>query len=251
VKNWQTTLAISAALLAAATVWAPPVPREPPGAATAEKQAPWENREAWWKNREPSEKAAAAERAAFAAHPQFELLSKVVPGLSPGDVSIVPGTVKRFSQDWETGAKNPKSYLPQVNPELLSKWNAVPQEKRIFIIGAGKDSAEVSEAAKSLQAQGNAVFFYDFCRPLCSSEAVGAMAGTSGQIMLYRTRSAELSKYVEVEVATARFLDGLAKPVILISTEELFAAKTFQMHVAEMRMPTPSPAEIEILGNHR
>jgi len=102
VKNWQTTLAISAALLAAATVWAPPVPREPPEAATAEKQAPWENREAWWKNREPSEKAAAAERAAsvqkaaFAAHPEFELLSKVVPGLSGSDVSIVDGIVKRF-----------------------------------------------------------------------------------------------------------------------------------------------------------
>src|SRR5262249_30082343 len=258
-------------LLAAGTVWAqrPPFTLREPAAAQkpplgktsvpGQKPVPWKTsiveqlgqKAAASQKPAASQKAAVAEKAAFAAYPQFELLSKVVPGLSPGDVSIVPGTVKRFSQDWETGAKNPKSYLPQVNPELLSKWNAVPQEKRIFIIGAGKDSAEVSEAAKSLQAQGNAVFFYDFCRPLCSSEAVGAMAGTSGQIMLYRTRSAELSKYVEVEVATARFLDGLAKPVILISTEELFAAKTFQMHVAEMRMPTPSPAEIEILGNHR
>ena len=159
--------------------------------------------------------------------------------------SVVEGTVKRFSQDFETGAKNPKSYLPQVSPELLSKWNKVTQKKRIFIIGAGKDSAEVSEAAKSLEAQGNAVFFYDFCRPLCSSEAVGAMFGTSGRTMLYHTSSADLSKYVKVEVATARFIDGLAKPVILISTEELLAAAAFKMHVVEMRMPTPTPSPVK------
>ena len=65
------------------------------------------------------------------------------------------------------------------------------------------------------------------------------MAGTSGQIMLYRTPSAELSKYVEVEVKTARFLEGLDKKVVLISTNELLAGK-FAMYVANMPTPTRS-----------
>jgi hypothetical protein len=57
--------------------------------------------------------------------------------------------------------------------------------------------------------------------------------------MLYNTPAAELSKYVEVEVATARFLEGLDRQVVLISTEELLAGK-FRMYVANMPTPTPS-----------
>jgi hypothetical protein len=67
----------------------------------------------------------------------------------------------------------------------------------------------------------------------------GAFFGTAGSTLLYHTPSAELSKYVDVEVATARFLEGLDKQVILISTSELLAAK-FAMHVANMPTPTPS-----------
>ena len=127
-------------------------------------------------------------------------------------------------------------------PELLDKWEKTPPEKRIFVIGSGEDFPKISEKAQSLESEGYTFFFYKFCRPLCSSTAVGAMAGTSGQIMLYRTPSAELSKYVEVEVKTARFLEGLDKKVVLISTNELLAGK-FAMHVAEMRMPAPSPVK--------
>jgi len=187
--------------------------------------------------------APAAEKAAFAANPQFELLSKVVPGLSSGGVRIVPGTVKRFSVDFEDGFRHPERYLPEVRSSqrgLLERWENKTQDKRIFVIGAGKDSAKVSEWAESLRAQGNEVFFYDFCRPPCSSEAVGALFGMSGRTMLYNTPSAELSKYVEVEVATARFLKGLDKQaVVLISTEELLAGQ-FRMYVANMPTPTPS-----------
>ena len=154
--------------------------------------------------------------------------------------------MKRFSQHWEAGARNPNRYLREVRSNqraLLDRWENTPPKNRIFVIGSGEDFPKISERAQSLESKGYTVFFYKLCRPLCSSEAVGAMAGTSGQIMLYHTTSAELSKYVKVEVAQARFLEGLDKRVILISTEELFAAKTFQMHVAEMRMPTPSPVK--------
>jgi len=265
-------------LLAAATVWAPPPPpkaKTQPGRsapseilpfAPARKEyflpgqkraAPWEigapreiRAAAAAEKPKPADKsaamAAAAEKAAVAANPQFELLSKVVSGLSPGYFSIVPGTVKEFSQAWEAGAGNPNRYLSEVRlsqPALLDQWENTPREKRIFVIGSGEDFPKISEWAQSLKSEGNTVFFYKFCRPLCSSEAVGAMARTSGQIMLYRTTSAELSNYVKVEVGQARFREGLDKRVILISTEELFAAKTFQMHVAEMQMPTPSPVK--------
>jgi len=213
----------------------------------------WKNRELFPKRelsqkpaaeQKPATAAAAAERAAFAAHPQFELLSKVVPGLSPGGVRIVDGTVKRFSQDWGDGARNPNRFLPEVRrsqPELLDRWENTPLKKRIFVIGSGEDFPKISERAQSLKSEGYDVFFYKFCRPQCSSQAVGAMAGTSGQIMLYHTPSAELSQYVDVEVAEARFREGLDKKVVLISTTELLAGK-FAMQVAEMGMPTPSPA---------
>jgi hypothetical protein len=154
--------------------------------------------------------------------------------------------VKRFSQDFEVGARNPDRYLSDVRlsqPTLVKEWQETPQERRIFVIGAGNDSAEVFELAKSLKSDGFTVFFYKFCRPECPSEGVGAMAGTSGQIMLYRTPSAKRSKFVEVEVTTARFLKGLDKQIFLISTSEFLAASQgskIAMHVAETPTPTPS-----------
>jgi hypothetical protein len=118
-----------------------------------------------------------------------------------------------------------------------------PPEKRIFVIGAGKDNAKVFEWAKSMESNGYIVFFYKFCRQsngaLCSPEAVGAMCRTSGTTMLYQTPAAELSEYVKVEAATAGFIEGLNDKVVLISTSELFAAK-FAMYVANMPTPTPS-----------
>jgi hypothetical protein len=175
--------------------------------------------------------------------PQLKPLSKILlhkTGLS--GFSIVDGAVKQFSTDFAAGAKNPDRFMSEVSvsqPMLLKKWKNTPQEKRIFVIGAGKDSAKVSELTESLKSDGYTVFFYDFCRPLCSSKAVGAMCGTSGITMVYQTPSAELSEYVKVEAATAGFLEGLNDKVVLISTSEFLAAK-FAMYVANMPTPTPS-----------
>jgi hypothetical protein len=181
------------------------------------------------------------------AGPQLKLLQKIHPGLSATGVLVVEGSVKRFSTDFEAGAKHPDRFLSEVRSSqstLVDDWLAAPREKRIFVIGAGKDSAKVSELAKSLKSDGYEVFFYKFCRQssgeLCSSQAVGAMFGTSGSTMLYQTPFAKLSKYVTVEVATAGFLEGLSDKVVLISTPELLAAK-FAMYVANGPTPTPSP----------
>jgi hypothetical protein len=78
--------------------------------------------------------------------PQLKLLHKIDSRLSR--VSVVEGSVKEFSKGFEAGARDPGRFLSEVRlqrPALLSEWLAAPQEKRIFIIGAGEDSAKVSE----------------------------------------------------------------------------------------------------------
>jgi hypothetical protein len=185
-------------------------------------------------------------------HPQLKLLHMINPGLSR--VSVVEGSVKRFSKGFEAGFKDPDRFLSEVRlhrPALLSEWLAAPQEKRIFIIGAGEDRAEISEWAKSLKSDGRAVFFYEFCRQsigkLCRDQAVGAMFGTSGYTLVYDTPAARRSEYVLVEVATARHLAGLdERRVMLISSSELgnsFYGAKFAMYVANMPTPTPSPVK--------
>ena len=179
--------------------------------------------------------------------PQLKPLSKILlhkTGFS--GFSIVDGAVKQFSTDFVTGAKNPDRFMSEVSlsqPALVEKWKNTPREKRIFVIGAGKDSAKVSELTESLKSDGYTVFFYKFCRQssgaLCRSQAVGAMCGTSGITMVYQTPSAELSEYVKVEAATAGFIEGLNDKVVLISSSDLLAAK-FAMYVANMPTPTPS-----------
>jgi len=173
--------------------------------------------------------------------PQLKPLSKILLHKTGFlGFSIVDGAVKQFSTDFADGAKNPDRFKSEVNSALVEKWNKAPQEKRIFVIGAGKDSAKVSEWAKSVESDGYVVFFYKFCSPLCSSKAVGAMCKTSGTTMVYQTPSAELSEYVKVEAATAGFIEGLNDKVVLISTSDLLAAEKFTMYVANMPTPTPS-----------
>lgn len=181
------------------------------------------------------------------AGPQLKLLQRMVPGLS--HPFIVEGSVKQFATDFQAGAKHPKRFLSEIRlsqPALIDDWLKAPKEKRIFIIGAGKDSAKVSEWTKLLESDGYSVFFYKFCSQsggeLCSSKAVGAMFRKSGWTALYQTPFAELSKYVKVEAATAGFLEGLSDKVVLISSSDLLAAK-FAMLVVNMPTPTPSPVK--------
>jgi len=267
-------------LLAAATVWAAPpvlIPQTARGqkpASTAQKPALprslserteprlkalsalpgslGERPESRFKTLEPT--AALKQRAGLerllkeVPDPQLKPLSKILlhkTGLL--GFSIVDGAVKQFTTDFAEGAKNPDRFMSEVSlsqPALVEKWKNAPREKRIFVIGAGKDSAKVSDWAESMQSDGYIVFFYKSCSQsggaLCSSKAVGAMCGTSGTTMVYQTPAAELSEYVKVEAATAGFLEGLNDKVVLISTSEFLAAEKFAMYVANRPTPTPS-----------
>jgi len=263
-------------LAAAATVWAAPpgpIPQTARGqkaASTAQKPALpgslseraesrlkalsalpgslGERPESRFKTLEPTaalkQRAELEQRLKQVAGPQLKLLQRIVPGLS--HPFIVEGSVKQFSTDFQAGARDPDPFLSEIRlsqPEI-SDWLKAPQEKRIFIIGAGKDSAKVSEWTELLKSDGYAVFFYKFCSQsggaLCSSKAVGAMFRKSGWTAVYQTPFAKLSEYVKVEVATAGFLEGLSERVVLISSSELFAAKSMMMYVANLPTPTPS-----------
>ena len=185
--------------------------------------------------------------------PRLKLLHMIGSGLSR--ISVVEGRVRRFSKGFEAGFRDPDGFLPELGlhrPELLREWRDASQEKRIFVIGAAENKAEISEWAKSWKSDGHPVFFYDFCREssgiLCRDEVVGAMARTSGVTFVYDTPAARDSKYVAVEVATARYLAGVDRRVFLISSFDLrgsFYDKTgFAMYVANMPMPTPAPVKI-------
>ena len=78
------------------------------------------------------------------------------------------------------------------------------------------------------------------------------MFAKSGWTVVYETPSAKLSEYVQVEVATARFLEGLDKRIVLISKEDFLAlAGHSAMHVVNMPTPTPSatPTPVGVLDN--
>jgi hypothetical protein len=154
--------------------------------------------------------------------------------------------VKGFATGFEAGYRNPDRFQSEVQPDLLSEWKNVPRDKRIFVIGAGEDSAKVSEIRESLKSDGYAMFFYTFCSEgggaLCSHEAVGAMFAKSGWTVLYETPYAKLSEYVAVEAAMARFLEGLDKQVVLISNDELLGGY-FALHA--LNMPTPTPSAVK------
>lgn len=158
--------------------------------------------------------------------PNLELLKNVDPTIS--GLQVVSGSVKRFSKDFQAGASNPQRYLSELKksqPALLKKWLETPVERRIFLIGAGKDGKGIGKTVELLKSKGFQVFFYDFCRQskgaLCSSKEVGAMFATSGNTILYKSSLTFLSEYVKVEAATARFLVGADKKVILLSSSEL------------------------------
>jgi aryl carrier-like protein len=162
------------------------------------QKAPAAKKPAWAPRKAESTRKAPEQPRPKVLDPQLELLYKIS-GHSPRPW-VVEGTVKQFAHDFQTGAKDPDRFLSEVRsnqPALVKEWEAAPREKRIFVIGAGKDSAKVSELAEPWKSDGYAVFFYDFCRPLCSSQAVGAMFGSPAKpcyITLHPPRSANTSR---------------------------------------------------------
>ena len=87
----------------------------------------------------------------------IKAILEAVSGLRPFEV--VPYSVKRFQTEFREGAVNPGRYLRESDQDgLLARWTEVPQERRLFIIGAGKDTSEIATIQRRLRDRGFEVY---------------------------------------------------------------------------------------------
>lgn len=200
--------------------------------------------------------ASSGERAVMKA------LIEMVPDLTP--FKVVPHSVKRFQTEFREGALQPAKYLSKVDQDgLLARWEQVPREKRVFIIGAGEDTSEIATIQHGLRDRGFEVFFYAFCRTsggkLCPSQTVGAAFATSGQAILYETRAALASKFVPIEISTAQQLanPNSARNMLVFNPSEALAltagSGTFPVFIActfvkKADMATAPPTSLPMQG---
>jgi hypothetical protein len=116
--------------------------------------------------------------------------------------------VKKFGKKFMNGTKEPSAYLDILrkrNPQLVEQWLSVPRNKRIFIVGAGKDEVAVSKISDHYKNDGFETFFYKDCvqflKMLCSEEEVGVLFATSGHVIAIKSPYSDVSPYIQVELA--------------------------------------------------
>jgi hypothetical protein len=123
-------------------------------------------------------------------------------------VKVVNLRVWQFYRGFRKGADNPDRYLGFMRakqPRLVDAWLKTPRDKRIFIVGSGKESELADSASRDLQKQGYRTFFFNDCKPiLCNDAHVGAMLATADNAYFLNTPLAQKSRFVEVELAAAR-----------------------------------------------
>ncbi|MEY4809590.1 MAG: hypothetical protein RLZZ206_3979 [Cyanobacteriota bacterium] len=141
-------------------------------------------------------------------------------------VKVVNLRVWQFYHGFRKGADNPDRYLGFMRakqPSLVDAWLKTPRDKRIFIVGSGKESELADSKSRDLQKQGYRTFFFNDCKPIaCNDAHVGAMLATADNAYFLNTPLAQQSRFVEVEIAAARrFLGYEAKEPIVIPAEDL------------------------------
>lgn len=146
-------------------------------------------------------------------------------------ISLVRADVRRFVHAFLHGARDPELHFANIDPRLrpfLAKWRDTPFEKRLFLTGAGEDAAVARRLQAQADAQGYAVFFYDFCRDiieiLCADELVGAFFGSASHALLMDTALANASAYVVHEIGAIRHVRHGERMALLVSTEGVMAA---------------------------
>ncbi len=128
-----------------------------------------------------------------------------------GRINFVTSDVKQFVSDFSEGARDPTHYIAQqslISREFADLWLRTPVEKRIFLIGAGKDAEMIKAVQAQFNRDGYTVFFYQTCVTvygrLCDSAVVGAFFGSSGKAFLVDSLAAEASRYVPLVIAAAQ-----------------------------------------------
>jgi hypothetical protein len=163
----------------------------------------------------------------------FKPFEKVTPRISW--ISFVDAEVKTFTRKFYLGARRPETHLVDIgtwNEELVVRWKKTPIQKRVFLAGPGRDSAMIKKFRSELEAEGFAVFFYNFCASheagkLCRPETVGAFFATAGNAILADTPAAAASQYVSHEVMAALRLKNNQRMTIMVTPGEVIStAKT-------------------------
>ena len=158
-------------------------------------------------------------------------LLRSVHSVSPiSAIRIVPANVKQFASDFRQGASDPEAALREAatfSPELVNAWRMTPPEKRLFIAGAGEDTAAIDVLRHQLGQDGYGVFFYKFCvKPsgqLCPSATTGAFFKTAGQVLFLDSVAASNSRYVAVELDTAQRIQRGQRQLILVTPVQVLA----------------------------
>ena len=152
---------------------------------------------------------------------------------------LVPAAVKNFGKGFKRGAANPGRYLDQLvgaHEKLKTAWLAAPAERRVFIIGSGKDAPIANALKARYRARGIETFFYDFCAQaagqLCSTDAVGAFFATAGQCVLLDSANVMTSQFIALEVALAKNLHGLGPSIVVVTPAEVLKAGHRSIEVA-------------------
>ena len=152
---------------------------------------------------------------------------------------LVPAAVKNFGKGFKRGAANPGRYLDQLvgaHEKLKTAWLAAPVERRVFIIGSGKDASIANALKARYRARGIETFFYDFCAQsagqLCSTDAVGAFFATAGQCVLLDSANVVTSQFIALEVALAKNLHGIGPSIVVVTPAEVLKTGHRSIEVA-------------------
>ncbi len=166
-------------------------------------------------------------RQALSKIPQAELpVVKALVNASTGTpyVTFVRTRVKQFFKAYALGARNPDAYFRQArltHPQVVSRWEGMPLDRRIFLIGAGKDDPFVRKYIEEQEKDGYTVFFYKDCEHTalasCDDAVVGAFMATAGHVLVLVSPFSEASLFVSLEAAVAERLRSGQKVVLMVS----------------------------------
>ena len=147
-------------------------------------------------------------------------------------IAFVWADLKRFSDGFAAGAKNPDATfggLRDVTQKLFAgMWRLRPLAERVGIICTREDLPFVQKYQAELEKDGRMVYVYTVCEDisghLCPNEAVGAFMATAGEIHVMMSPAARKSSFVMREITMAQQIRaGENLEVIMITPESLAA----------------------------
>ena len=162
---------------------------------------------------------------------RLRLVSAVAESYGDPVFAFASWEVKQFVSRFTRGAREPDRHLKRIqqsHAQLVNEWRAIPPERRVFLIGSGRDAGTIKELRQELRRQGFTAFFYDFCRDasgaLCREEVVGAFFGTAGHAVLVDSTAASASRYVSLELIASKQILANGFVIVVISPSDVVRA---------------------------